>query len=515
MAMRQAPRRVMRLAVVATLVAAGLLGTTSPAAAADPVLSRPAASVRFLSSIAFSGTALLPEPVRRLEIVIDVEGSAASLVADVAGPGASGSIDLRYVLETPGGSLYPNTELRAWFRATLDDGTFIDGPAVTVAYDDGRFAWRSLRGDLVAVHWVEGDAAFGRRALRIGEESVRSAGELFGVTESDPIDFFVYPDEASFYDVIGAGARENVGGTALPEIRTLLAKIEPDRIDDPWVGVVVPHELTHLVFDSATANPYHEPLHWLNEGIADYLARGFDAGYRSAVVGAARSGSLMPLRALIGQFPTAAEQWYLAYAESVSAVDFLVRRYGQPAMVALVRSYADGVTDDEAFLEALGTDTAGFEVAWLDDLGAPAPSPYGPLDAPPGPVPSDWIGEAPVPGAIDGSSGQPGPSPAASPSEAGAPGEPAGPGTDDTTGLLAALVVIGLGLAVLGIWLARQERPASAPPATSGSPELPGDEREPATDEESEPPPGAADGSEAEADDRADDDASPPVERVP
>ena len=33
--------------------------------------------------------------------------------------------------------------------------------------------------------------------------------------------------------------------------------------DKPWVGGWwSPHELTHLVFDTATRNPFHEPPHW-------------------------------------------------------------------------------------------------------------------------------------------------------------------------------------------------------------------------------------------------------------
>jgi hypothetical protein len=484
-------RRLGRVAVAATLMLVGLVPAASPAAAADPDLPRPTATVQFLSGVSFTGTARLSSPVRRLEIVIDFEGSTTSMVADVAAPGISGTVDLRYVLETPGGSLYPNTDLTARFRATLDDGTFVRGPGVTITYADARFAWRSLHGDLVTVHWVEGDAAFGRRALRIGEESVRSAGDLFGVTESEPIDFFVYPDEASFYDVIGAGARENVGGTALPEIRTLFAKIEPERIDDPWVGVVVPHELTHLVFSSATRNPYHEPLRWLDEGIAVYMAEGFGAGDRTEIDGAIATGTFLPLQAFTDVFPTG-QGFGLAYAESVSAVDFLVRRYGQPALVELVRSYAGGVTDDEAFLAALGTDTAGFEAAWLDDLGVPAPRPFGPRDAPAGPVPSDWIGDEPVPGAIPGDSGSPGPLGTAGPD---GPAELGDAAPDNEAGLLVVLIVLGVMLAGFGLWLARRDRPVTGRPATlpdrasdppSASPaELPPDE---ATEPPDSPP---------------------------
>ena len=69
---------------------------------------------------------------------------------------------------------------------------------------------------------------------------------------------------------------------------------------------------------------------------------------------------LIPLSGLGADFPADRDAFALSYAEAVSAVDFLVRRYGRDAMVRLIRSYASGVTDAEAFQGALGVDDAGF-----------------------------------------------------------------------------------------------------------------------------------------------------------
>ena len=63
----------------------------------------------------------------------------------------------------------------------------------------------------------------------------------------------------------------------------MFALITPAEINDDWVEVVVPHELTHLVFDTATKNPYHEPPHWLNEGVAVYLSEGYSPSDRALV----------------------------------------------------------------------------------------------------------------------------------------------------------------------------------------------------------------------------------------
>ena len=202
------------------------------------------------------------------------------------------------------------------------------------------------------------------------------------------------------------------------------------------------------MFDTAVSNPYHFPPHWLNEGLAVYLSQGYDRSDRETVGGAARSGTLIPLDGLSGQFPTGADRFFLAYAESVSAVDYLVRTHGQGAMVSLIRSYAEGRTDDEAFREALGTDMAAFGAAWLDDLGAKAPIRHGPQSAPPGPVPSAWLVQA-------GSSAQPaasGDGPSASARASAVPGDGAlSSGGGDVVLLLAlaAIVIAGVGAVVI------------------------------------------------------------------
>jgi hypothetical protein len=379
-------------------------------------------------------------------------------VIEVPASTAGGSTTLSYTLDPSAeGHILPNTPLTGrWRLIAADDPTDVEvGPPVRITYADDRFEWRTEAGDLVKVHWYEGSSAFGSRALKIGEDAVEQAAELLQVTESDPIDFFVYADRDAFYDALGPGTRENVGGQANAEIRTMFALIPTSEIDQAWVGIVIPHELTHLVFNTAANNPYHFPPRWLNEGLAVYLSQGYDPSDRGSVEGSASAGTLIPLDGLIGQFPTSLERFSLAYAESVSAVDYLVRTNGRDPLVTLIRSYAYGHTDDEAFTAALGMDMTAFGDAWLADLGAAAPTRYGPQPAPAGPVPDAWAG-----------------APGASPSTGGtgatnaptAPGAPAPGGGADASGplLLVVLIVIVVGAVVVGLAI-RRRRMASGP----------------------------------------------------
>jgi len=284
----------------------------------------------------------------------------------------------------------PNTTLRYRFRAVMPDGSSLESAESSLTIADERFAWRSRSDGGVTLHWYDGDDGFADRALDIGVGAIVRAAALLGVDDMPPVDFFVYADQEAFYDALGPGTRENIGGQANADIRTMFGLIRPSEVSSGWVDTLVSHELTHLVFAEAVANPYHFPPRWLNEGLAVHLSQGYDASDRATVSSAAGSGSIIPLAGLAGLFPTQRDRFSLAYAESASAVDFLMRTYGEETLVRLITSYAEGVTDDEAFLAATGIDMAAFDDAWMASVGARRPAPYGPQPAPAGPQPAGW-----------------------------------------------------------------------------------------------------------------------------
>ena len=383
-----AATRARRIVAIAALVLASSGLTASPARAATVDFGRPSIEGSFDTGVIAKQPVTLDGEVDRIEVLVTLADSPGPLVSEIDVPSTSGATTLSHTLGGPDAHILPNTPVRVRWRITMDGAVRI-GPEARTVISDERFDWKTIKGDVVRVHWYEGDRAFGERALTIGEREVEETAKLFGVTESEPVDFFIYADRDAFYDALGPGTRANVGGQANAEIRTLFANIEPSAIDDPWVENVVPHELVHLIFDTAVQNPYHFPPRWLNEGLAVYLSVGLDAGDRAAVENAAESGDLIPLDGLVAQFPTG-DGFGLAYSESASAVDFLVRKHGRDTLVSMVRSYADGKTDDEAFEGAIGMDVAAFDDAWLADIGAKEPVKYGPKPAAPGPRPSDW-----------------------------------------------------------------------------------------------------------------------------
>lgn len=440
-----------RPATVAAVLGLLLLLPAPTVRAADPTYGTPTIDTAFGQGVQLTQPVTLDAVPARVELVVTA-GADAPLVTEVPAPTTTGALTLRWTFDE--GHILPNTPIAAHWRIqpTPDDAPIV-GPEVRTVYEDDRFAWRTVSGDIVRVHWYEGSEAFAQRALDIGEQAVEETAALLGVTEDEPVDFFIYADQAEFYDALGPGTRENVGGQANADIRTLFALITPSEIDDPWVGIVVPHELVHLVFDTAVRNPYHFPPRWLNEGLATYLSQGYTPSDDAAVRRAADDGSIIPLDGLGGQFPTTADGFFLAYAESVSAVDFLIRTHGEAALLALIDAYAEGRTDDEAFELAIGEDLATFDAAWLAGLGAEPPVRYGPQPAPAGPRPSDWGPGAasPQPGATSGPS---------APTVGGPTDGPASGSGRDPLAAVVPLVIVGglLLLAAATLVLARRGR---------------------------------------------------------
>ena len=214
------------------------------------------------------------------------------------------------------------------------------------------------------------------------------------------------------------------------------------------------------MFADVIHNPYHEPLNWFNEGMAVYLSDGYASDNKQRVAQAAGNGALMPLAALTGAFPRITDRFYLAYAEAVSAVDFLVRTYGQAAIVKLLRAYKTGVTDDEAFKAGIGVDTVGFDKAWLAANGVKAYQSFGPQAAPSGPLPPGWGsspgGSGPTPTG-SGIAGAATPAPGASNQPASTPGAKRNP-TLEAFGIAGVLSSIALVLLVSGFILHRKSQ---------------------------------------------------------
>jgi hypothetical protein len=460
-ARRSARRALLGLALPLLLV---LAGPVAPVRAATFSFSGPHTTSVFNQGIDFTIQMTASQAPSRVELQLLFPGAIGPLVVALPDTPTSGTSTLHYTLDTSGsGHIMPNTPVTSsWVAYPQGGGTPVSSTPSTYRYTDETQDWQTLRDGIVTVHWTQGSQAFAQRAAAVAVKAISTDAKLLGVQETKPVDFFIYADDTGFRAALGPGARENVGGTAITNIRTLFAEFTPDILNNAWVGITITHELTHQVVDDATDNPYRSLPRWLNEGFAVYQSEGNTASYRSRLQSAIASGDLLPLTALGWQFPTDPTKTVLGYAESVSAVDYIARQYGTDALVKLILAYKSGPTDDEALQAAIGEDMAAFQDEWYKAIGATTPSKFGPRPAPSGPLPPDWTAgaasPAPPASAVPTAAAAGTAPPAASaPPEAAAtaaPGPSAGGGSSDDLTLVLVAIIVVAGAVLAGLVVA-------------------------------------------------------------
>ena len=254
----------------------------------------------------------------------------------------------------------------------------------------------------MTVHWYAGGQAFaqqGARDRRAGDQATRrrcSASPRPSRSTSSST-----ATRRRSATALGPGTRENVGGQAHADIRTLFALITPDEIDEPWVGVVDPARARPPRVRHRRRQPVPVPA-----ALAQRGPRGLPlGGLRARATGAACEDAVVEGRADPAASRSAASSRPTPTRRSSPTPSPCRRSTTSSARRArtrwsrLVDAYADGLTDDEAFTKALGQDLAAFQAGWLADLGAPTPEAVRPAAGTrrarcrPG-----WTGPAPTPG---------------------------------------------------------------------------------------------------------------------
>jgi hypothetical protein len=175
-----------------------------------------------------------------------------------------------------------------------------------------------------------------------------------------------------------------MGGKAFPDygITAQLVPLTPYLW--AWMTEVIPHEISHLYFaqESTSVIGEHPPT-WLDEGIAQ-LNEPIDHSYEDDLVqAAAQEGDLIPLTDLVdGFYPYHGEHLDLAYAESYSAVQYLIETHNPETLTYLFPFYRSGWSTDYAFTSVLGYDLGEFQLRWLSWLGTSMTFPATPTPLP-------------------------------------------------------------------------------------------------------------------------------------
>lgn len=367
----------------------GLAAALSVALALAALASPPDAALGFSGFGASQADATYGEELRfsvtleggapeRLELLLRFAGDEGLFVAPVEVTGDSAE----YVWDAADRHLTPNTRITFAWRAT-QGGAVTVSPEGTLLYDDDRpgLDWRSAQFGEATVHWYGDAEASATRFGELAADGTATAEALLGHEMSGPVDIFVYATADAFFGALGPGAREWTGAATYPALRTIFMSLASGGQD--YLETTLVHEVTHVVFNDATDNPYHEPPKWLNEGLATWSERGEADQERSDVEFEASGAGLFAFEAIAEQFPIGERGARLAYAQGATMVDMIIAEHGREAIARIAAAYRDGASDGEALRAGTGTDATTLYDDFYAEFGVEAPEPVAPAPIPP------------------------------------------------------------------------------------------------------------------------------------
>jgi Peptidase MA superfamily len=267
------------------------------------------------------------------------------------------------------GSLPPGAQLWWRWRMTDANGQETVTETKTATWLDATHHWQTMnKGDLLRLHWYEGDQAFATDLAQAASNGLQFNETQSGLKVEAPIDIYVF---ASTDDLKEAILYEPswTGGQAFPEQNIVILGISKSDLD--WGRDAMVHELTHVLVGHLTFSCLGDVPTWLDEGLAVYSEGELDPASQSQLEDAIRDDTLLTVRSLSSGFSEVADKAYLSYSQSYSITKFLIETYGQEKMTSLLVALRNGLTSDEALTQTYGFNLDGLEAAWREAIGAP------------------------------------------------------------------------------------------------------------------------------------------------
>ena len=350
-------------------MAAPAVSAGQASAEAEVVVAAESATPAFPEGIDFSVTASSPDGIAEAELLWRpaLEETLTLGLPEVE-PGQT--VDLDHRVELRAGALPPGLDVHYRWRFTEADGDVLETPERTVLWADDRFDWQPLGDGPVVVYAYSGDAAFQAEVLASAEETVERLNRRFGAALTDGVRIWVYGSAGDLTGALAPNSEPWIAGAAYPWFGLVQAVLPTGDRDE--LARVIPHEISHLVLYQATRNPFNGPPAWLDEGLATLAQGSGQAALWQRLAAAADAGELSRLRSLNGQFPYDADGALLAYAQSLSVVQYIVDTYGETGLSKLIAVFREGVSFDEAVERSLGVGLDALDEAWRGAVPAQA-----------------------------------------------------------------------------------------------------------------------------------------------
>jgi tetratricopeptide (TPR) repeat protein len=131
---------------------------------------------------------------------------------------------------------------------------------------------------------------------------------------------------------------------------------------------IIRHELTHALIHRMAGNSVPA---WIHEGIAQYKDGVDDTAVKEVLRQAIASNSLIPISYLKSGFVSFKEdktKVQIAYAESLSFIEYLIDNYGFYTIIDMLNNFNNYSSIDELFTSVYRIDLTQLESGWIEQL---------------------------------------------------------------------------------------------------------------------------------------------------
>ncbi len=366
---RPAPKKWL-LIISATVLLAILAPVPVHAAPAGFSVDRNRAVLDFPNTVTFQLTISAPNDIERIVLEYGVDRLTCGEVVGKAFPdfAPDARVETEWTWDMrQSGSEPPGARIWWQWRVTDAEGGEQLVERSEIVWLDTEHPWQEISGDTITVHWYEGGSAFGEDMLDSAAGSVRHINDLIDLQPDGMIDLYLY---ASYEDMRDAVLYEPgwTGGQSYGEQNIIILGV-PEGYED-WGKAAIAHELMHNVVDRFTFSCLVRIPSWVHEGLAMVSEGGPGEAGMAMLQDAIDDNDIFPLRSLGGGFPEDTDKAELAYYQSYSVVDFLIRRGDAARMRSFLELLGFGMTADESLQKLFGFNVDGLDAAWRESVGA-------------------------------------------------------------------------------------------------------------------------------------------------
>ena len=261
----------------------------------------------------------------------------------------------------------PASKIEYYFEIFFKDGSTYRTEIKNDILLDSRFEWDLVQGDIVDVYFHGPVSRRAKNVLEACDKSVNDISNLLGVDTNKRISLVMYNNYSEMFDVV-VKKSQTQAGSLITEGQAFSTEniVIVDGGARSALGVAT-HEITHIIVSRATKDSYVGVPLWLNEGLAEYGNIEQDSGYDRYLEWAVDTNRLFPFSSL-NRFPGNPNLTLVAYGQSKSFIEFLVKEYPKENMKNLMKEISGRKSIDDSFISSYGKNLNELENEWKSTL---------------------------------------------------------------------------------------------------------------------------------------------------